>query len=201
MFAAKGGFLGTTAPVEVLFDTVGSIVALGTGTSFSTNLSPTAGAYVLAGITVANTALPTSVQFGGVAMTALGDIALNNSGANGRLSLWGLDGVAGGSAACTGNKAANSGAMNLISFKNVGSVINLATVFGAAGAASQSPTCTLGQRIVQMFAEQGTMTGLSGGTNRAAGARLVVNDSAGSATFAGTASSVWAGISAVLVPG
>lgn len=145
----------------------GCTLANNGGNAGSGNLSwthtGTAGAYGLVFVTGFNGS-PTGVTFGGLAMTQLASVLLNNNAANGNLSVWARANIPGsaqtvavtvsGSAAYVAQSCSFLGATNATT----------STVYGSGQQASQSLTCSLGQIIVCGLAVTGNpFTGVGGG--------------------------------------
>jgi hypothetical protein len=192
MFAAHAMMIAGAPP---LLDVVGTGTgAVGpAGTTWTANYTVTAGSYVI-GLINTFSALPGSVKYGGTAMTFLGSVTVGTSI---NFSAYGFPNAPGSAQAFSGNRPSNgSWRANVISLLNVGAVDTVSdTTSGASGAASHSVPCSIGQRILQVFAIANTagttMSSLSGGQNLTNANSLIANTALIPTTFAGTASAAW----------
>jgi hypothetical protein len=205
------------APAIVLitplaFDAVGgngSTGGLGAATASETH-NAVAGATVTAFAIAPSGKTVTGITLGGVAMSFVGSVPMNNNTALGIVYVY--EGIApGGPKTVTATYSASVGGALLgsVSYTGVSNVGAPITAFGSSAAPSQALTCSPGQIIVQAFGCTGSanMTSPTGGNNRimvnvssTANARLDISDSPANATFGVTlsASSAWGAIGVIL---
>jgi hypothetical protein len=195
---------------SIAFDAVGT-GANASGASITWSHTAASGAYVIAAIEVA-VGTPTSVTYGGVAMTLLKTQTANNNSSNGALWVYGLASPPTGVQSVIASlPAGNAASGNSVSYLGVASVGTIPTpVFGNGTSPSEGPiTCPANGMIVQAFGNNGTSTGFSsptGGTNRFIGtessAKTSISDSSATTTFGITEGNLssYAGIAIPLVP-
>lgn len=201
MFSARTMLMAGAPPP---LDTVGTGTGAAgpAGTTWTANFTVTAGSYVIGFINTFS-ALPGSVTYGGTSMTLLGTVT---SGTAINLAAYGLRNAPGSAQAFAGTRpSTGSWRANVISYLNVGAVDTAVdTATGSTGAASLTSQCSIGQRILQIFAVQNTagttMSSLSGGTNRTNANSLIISDAVVPTTFAGTSPNTWGAISLRLNP-
>ena len=207
--AAAAAMLAPTVSITVpgpAFDAVGAgTYSVAITASLSWSATATAGSTIIvpAVLTTSGGAV-TALTYGGVAMSLVGSVPLNNVATNGLLYLFKLAGAPGGAQTVTASlNPSSKGAGNSISYTNVTTVGTASTVFGTGAALSQALTCSTNQLIAQAFASITTINaGAAGGTQRYRGpvAGINIQDSASSTTFTAATSSSqpWGGIGVVL---
>jgi hypothetical protein len=224
---AQVSFSGVTAPTlpagftqpppptsagTVEFDAAGSGGENNDSTTLTGTHDGTAGATALAYVqsgAAGNTV--SSVTIGSASGTFLESIPGDNEIDSGLLSVFKIPDIPGGEQPVTvtfDEEAETGGTFETVSYTGVNSVGTPFTADGLGTALSQAVSCASGQMISQAFgAEGGTLTDISGGTQRFLGsfdndAVLLVQDSTSSTTFAATSSesNPWSGIGVVLSP-
>lgn len=191
----------------------GTDFAFGTG---SWTHTAAAGSYVIVDVTMGGNSAVTSVSYGGVAMTLLGERAYNNTASQGWLRRYGLAGVAGGAQTIEIVKGGfNWSVAASISVVNVGSVGATTAAHGNGASLSQGPvTNPSGGMVVQSFSKNGApgntaFTTVSGGTNRvnrsgggANSMALAISTADATATFGATVPDPvnWSGLATVFNP-
>lgn len=199
-----GGIILPLAP-SLLFDSIGPSVSWISPSSNSFVVNATALSDVYVGITTIAGETFTSATYAGTTMTVLGQVFLNNTSADGQLTVCHLPAVAtaNGTVVVTKSGTIHTCTANAISYLNVNTTTTPVTVNGASTSASQSTTQT-GQRIVQFFGVQSHgFSGGAGGTVRfnaaVASAGLLILDATATATMTGaTTSDNWGGMSVIL---
>lgn len=202
-----GGTPTVTVGAGLAFNAVGT-GGSSAGGSPSWTHTASAGAYVIVGIVNANSAVVSSVTYGGTSMSLLGSIGVNNAPGNGHVFLYGLAGVSSGSqtVVVTPSSPCNI-AGNSVSYTGVTSVGSAQTAFASGTSLSQSTSGGGSANLTaQVFGWGSSPTGsVYSATQRynlhGSNGGLVIGDSStANTTFTATlsASAAWGGAAVVL---
>lgn|GEM_PF-6582042 len=157
---------GNPGATGVTYDAVNSTGVYANSTFAAFTHTATAGAYVIVAVGPYEQDAPSTVSYGGTAMTLLGQSTSANYG---WISFYGLNNVPGGtSTILVGFGSTPYAVISSISFNNVTSVGTPAYVGSNTSATlSQSVSCSSGQMIVQGwgYEYESSAPTLSGGTN------------------------------------
>lgn len=186
------------------FDAVGAGAKSSVSPSLSWAHTATNGAYVLVFTGTNNVAPPTSVSYGGVAMTELG-----TSSSPAEASIWGLRSAPGGAQTVTATfPTAGTMIANSVSFNGANAAGTPTAVSGTSNSPSQSVSCANGQVIVQGFNLHSAATTVTpaGGTNvynapsSSGSEAMTISYSDATTTFTATVPATvgWEGIAVVL---
>lgn len=197
--------------VPIAYDTVGSAYASGNTASPTWSHTSTAGDYIIVDMTTSANATATSCTYGGVTMTLLATVSLNNNAGNGKLFRWGLANALGGARTVAPRVSAGGFVTaNSTSYQNVLNAPVTTTNFGSGATMSKAETCSPDQMIVGAFGAfngggETAPTSINGGTSRYVGVNLntalaVITATTSSTLSASTGigSQAWAGVTTVL---
>ncbi|ACY39902.1 gp20 [Mycobacterium phage Ardmore] len=199
--------VGNDGVDPVAFDAASAVNA---GTAdFTYSHTATAGAAVVVAVVLTGAGgSMVSVTYGGVAMTSVGSVDLDNTAAQGTLFLYFINDVPGGAQTIAIDKGGFTWCRSAaVSYLNVGSYGAFNSAYGSGTTVSHPATSVAGGMVVQALGVRNNVTITpSGGTTRAnasnTGGSMSMSDSTSSTTFAATlaSSNTWASAYIVLNP-
>jgi hypothetical protein len=150
------------------YDSTGGGEIISGATSMSWSQSATTGSYVVAGVSIFGVGHVTSITYGGVTMTSLANVYMDNNSANGYLQVFGLAGVAGGpqtiNVSLSTSLYATGGST---SYLHATSVVSVTEGYGQSSQPALNVSCSANQFVVQVFGTEGKKCNeITGGDNR-----------------------------------